>query len=226
MGPRSPGQSPPEPPMRSLAARLRTSLNGYDDTYAATVSYRTMRLMVGGLAFALPIVLVVGDRLHGGLGRHAGSISAYYYTHMRSYLVGTLCALAVFFFSYRYQLADNYLSNLAAIGALGVVFFPINAPHRPRTWVADIHYISAALLFLTLAVFCLVVFTKRRKTAGNPEVPAGWPLRRNIYLACGIVIIAALALSFAKVLSVFLGEALAVYAFALSWLLQGIYHGD
>lgn len=221
-----PPMDPPEPEVPNLAARLKASLSGYDDTYAATASYRTMRLMVGALAFALPIVLVVGDRLHGGLGRHAGSISAYYYTHMRSYLVGTLCALAVFFFSYKYQLADNYLSDLAAIGALGVAFFPTNAHDRPKTWVTYCHYTFATLLFLTLSVFCLVVFTKRRKTANQVEVPAGWPLRQNIYRACGIVIILALVLSFAKAVSLFIGETLAIYAFALSWLLQGIYHGD
>lgn len=222
----SPPLDPPEPEVLSLAARLRASLSGYDDNYAATASYRTMRLMVGALAFALPIVLVVGDRLHGGLGRDAGSISAYYYTHMRSYLVGTLCALAVFFFSYKYQLADNYLSDLAAIGALGVAFFPTNAPGHPKTWVTYTHYTSATLLFLMLAVFCLVVFTKRRKTAGQSKVPTGWPLRQNIYRACGVVIILALVLSFAKAVSLFIGETLAIYAFALSWLMQGIYHGD
>ena len=145
---------------------------------------------------------------------------------MRSYLVGTLCALAVFFFSYKYQLADNYLSDFAAIAALGVAFFPTNAPDHPKTWVTYTHYTSATLLFLTLAVFCLVVFTKRRKTAGETMVPTGWPLRQNIYRACGIVIFLALVLSFAKAVSLFIGETFAIYAFAVSWLLQGIYHGD
>lgn len=209
----------------NIVRRIRASLDTYDDNYAATASYRTMRLMVGALAFALPIVLVVGDRLHGDLGKHAGSISAYYYTHMRTYLVGTLCALAVFFFSYKYQLADNYLSDLAAIGALGAAFSPTNAHGTSRTWVAWCHYGFATLLFLTLAVFCLFVFTRRRKTAGQQR-SSRWVLRRNIYLACGLLIPMALGLSSAKVVSLFIGETVAIYAFALSWLLQGIYHGD
>ena len=40
------------------------------------------------------------------------------------------------------------------------------------------------------------------------------------------MIILALVLSFAKAVSLFIGETLAIYAFALSWLMQGIYHGD
>jgi len=190
----------------------------------ATLTYLELRKAVGFIAICLPF----GVALPRLILRHSleGSISAYYYTHMRSYLVGTLCALAVFFFSYKYQLADNYLSDLAAIGALGVAFFPTNAPGHPKTWVTYTHYTSATLLFLTLAVFCLVVFTKRRKTAGQSKVPTGWPLRQNIYRACGVVIILALVLSFAKAVSLFIGETLAIYAFALSWLMQGIYHGD
>jgi hypothetical protein len=48
------------------------------------------------LAVLLPPVAALGNFASGG--HHLkGSISAFYYTHMGNWFVGTLCALAVFF---------------------------------------------------------------------------------------------------------------------------------
>jgi hypothetical protein len=88
---------------------------------------------VGIIGLALPIALLVGKPLVDG-GDMLGSISAYYYTEMRNYFVGTLCALAVFLFSYRYAPRDNFLSTLASLFALGVVFFPTTPSDCALNW--------------------------------------------------------------------------------------------
>lgn len=50
-----------------------------------------------------------------------GSVSGYYYTGVRDVLVGSLCAIGVFLFSYSgYDDWDKWLTNAAGLFAIGV----------------------------------------------------------------------------------------------------------
>jgi hypothetical protein len=60
------------------------------------LSYKDLRKAIGIIGIALPIGLLIGKPLVDG-GGTLGSISAYYYSGMRNYFVGIMCALAVFF---------------------------------------------------------------------------------------------------------------------------------
>jgi len=60
------------------------------------LSYKDLRKAIGIIGIALPIGLLVGKPLIDG-GGMLGSISAYYYSGMRNYFVGTMCPFAVFF---------------------------------------------------------------------------------------------------------------------------------
>ena len=100
-----------------------TDLTPPSDDSNYVLSYKGLRKAIGIIGIALPIGLLIGKPLVDG-GGMLGSISAYYYSGMRNYFVGTMCALAVFFFSYRYAPRDNFLSTLTSIFALGVAFFP------------------------------------------------------------------------------------------------------
>jgi hypothetical protein len=159
-----------------------------------------------------------------------GSISAYYYTGMRNYFVGTLCALAVFLFSYRYAPRDNFLSNLASLLALGIVFFPTTPSGEDTTWTGRIHVICAISFFLMLAIFAYFVFT--RPPLPKEQLEPRKRTRNQIYRACGVIIVVCLVLSplLDWVLSddlrdqihpLFWLESIAIWAFSFSWIVKG-----
>jgi hypothetical protein len=165
-----------------------------------------------------------------------GSISAYYYTSSRNYFVGSLCALAVFFLSYEYRhlnefRADNYLSNLASIAALGVAFLPTTrggvASTGPEKAVGILHYGCAVTLFAILAAFCLFLFTRSQGGATAQKV-----VRNRLYRSCGGVIVGCLVLCAIALWTtpdgwraLFWLESIMVWAFALSWLVKGEFRG-
>jgi hypothetical protein len=184
------------------------------------LSYQELRLLIGVLAFALPIVLFISHFFFGS-GQLPGSISGFYYTPMRNYFVGTLCALGVFLFSYRYAPRDNSLSTVAAVLVLLVALSPTASPGTNLNPGNVLHLTAAALFFATLAYFSYFLFTL---SDGSGSLGNRKALRNTIYRACGIVIAAALVI--AAVLSrtslhlLFWWESIAVWAFSFSWLIK------
>ena len=152
------------------------------------ISYQEFRKLVGFLALAFLLALVIGAVLRCPVSgvELQSSISGYYYTAMRDVFVGTLCVVVFFIFFY-WGYHDNPWDAVAAKAAyvfvLGVAGFltKVEAPYpactiRPGTtipsWVGTIHYAFAASLFATLAVFSLVLFTKskgRMTAAKKPQ---------------------------------------------------------
>ena len=123
------------------------------------------------------------------------SISSYYYTPMRDVFVGTMCAIAVFMMSYKgYERKDGLAGVLACIFGVCVAFFPTTPDSDPTSrqkLVGYIHLISAALYFLTLAYFSLVLFTKTDKS----KVCTRRKLQRNtVYKICGYSMLLSLCL--------------------------------
>jgi hypothetical protein len=208
-----------------------TDLTPSPDEANYVLSYKGLRKAIGIIGIALPIALLIGKPLVDG-GGMLGSISAYYYSGMRNYFVGTMCALAVFFFSYKYAPRDNLLSTATSIFALGVAFLP-TSPRRAdvdTTWTAWLHFACAVLFFLTLAYFAYFIFTlpPLPKEALEPRKR----LRNKIYRICGVTIVVCLILSpiLDRVLSaavraqihpLFWLESIAVWAFSFSWLVKG-----
>ena len=129
------------------------------------ISYLGLRKAVGWIGFLLPFVLVGGNWLFKGFWAVQPSISDYYYTDMRNVLVGALCAIGVFLFSYEYDTPDNIAGNIACAFAVGVALFPTNpavGATSLQIFVGHVHLFFAALFFLTLAYFSLFLFTKTR----------------------------------------------------------------
>ncbi|MDQ1738700.1 MAG: hypothetical protein QOE53_352 [Pseudonocardiales bacterium] len=208
-----------------------------DEDRALSASYRHLRIAIGLLALSLPFAVVLGKGLLSG---HSwvlqGSISAYYYTHSRNYFIGALCVLAVFFLSYEYRhlgkfRADNYWSNLASVAALGVAFLPTTRggveSTGPEKVVGALHYACAVALFVTLAVFCLFLFTRSQGGVTPQKV-----LRNRVYRVCGGVIVGCLVLCAIALWTapdswraLFWLESVMVWAFALSWLVKGEFRG-
>lgn len=201
------------------------------DERSMVISYLTLRKTVGILGMSLPFILVIGclflDKNQGLLN----SISSYYHTHMGNAFVGILCAFGLFLFSYRgHSKKDNLAGDLGCLFALGVAFFPNNI-NNPSEVTNILHLTSAALFFVVLIYFSLVLFTKSNQPTPYPPIKQ----KRNlIYRICGYSMIGCiLTIAIYKSLiehkypaidsiqPVFWLETLALIAFGISWFTKG-----
>jgi hypothetical protein len=138
--------------------------------------------------------------------------------------VGVLCTIAWFLFTYRgYDRKDDIAGNLACLFALGVAFFP----GIGTTFDKAVHFVSATAFFLVLSYFSAFLFTK---SVGSPTPEKR--VRNRIYISCGVGIFLCLALigvyywqltntALAPLKPVFWLEALALWAFGISWFVKG-----
>ena len=168
-------------------------------TNPVVLSYYTMRRTVGVLALALPFALAAGSILarlfisghlpHPLLQR---SISDYYYTPMRDFYVGSLCAIAAFLACSRgYDLRDEITGYLAGVFALGVACFPSFNPRSIRYTQLEIvfgllHTAFAALMYLMLAYICIFLF---RKSSPQKTLTRRKQDRNRIYVVCGLIMV-------------------------------------
>src|SRR5262249_39710170 len=121
------------------AANTHSKNSGGDRDAAYTRSYRVMRLAVGILGVALPLVFIIGEAFFLRGGVHVrGSISAYYHTPMQDVFVGGLCVIG--FLLATYMAGENrtwdfwarLIAGLAAgVAVLGVVFSPTTRSGLP-----------------------------------------------------------------------------------------------
>lgn len=194
------------------------------------LSYPGLRRSGGYLGVALPFVLVLGQVVLRCSPAIQDSISAYYHTDLRNILVGDLCAVAVFLVACKgYNRADAILGDIAGICAVGVAFFPTNRTADPKTIISMLHATFASVLFLLLAIFCLVLFTK----TVPDKTPTPEKLTRNrAYRVCGSVILACIVLSLVTSIPwvkpilgwsnyLFFYESIAVISFGVAWITKG-----
>ena len=219
------------------------------DSNDLVLSFLALRQFLGYLGFVLPAALLLYAWFTGrGLET---SISDFYYTPMGDFLVGVLSAIGVFLLCYKgfkpmpgEWVTDRRVATLAGLGALGVALFPVKREGQPPcNWLDrdcitygssihpdTLHYGSAALFFVCLALFCLVLFTKGdRDTTGHMM----WTPRNRFYVGCGLVILGSIAaLAVYKLIPglqpgldafhyIFWCETIGILAFAASWLAKG-----
>ncbi|KAA1031068.1 DUF998 domain-containing protein [Pseudonocardia sp. EV170527-09] len=194
----------------------------------AVLSYLGLRRAVGVIGILLPFVLVGGDLALGGDGLR-DSISRYYYSPMRDVFVGSLCAVGVFLYCYRYDRPDNRLANVTGTAAIAVALLPTRpdgATTTAATVVGYLHLAAATVFFAGLAWFCLALFT--RGESGTP----GKAARNVVYRVCGATIVACLVLAALDAALVpdavaerfhtlFWLEAVAILAFGVAWFVKG-----
>ena len=152
---------------------------------------------------------------------------------MRDVFVGSLCAIGIFLMSCRgYDWRDEIAGRMACVFAIGVALFP-TTPYADATAgdriIGRIHLSFAALLFLTLAYFSIVLFTE----TALDKSPTSQKLKRNkVYLVCGYTILACILCMAVIALPpvrplverfepVFWLESIAVFVFGVSWLTKG-----
>jgi hypothetical protein len=194
------------------------------------LGYLGLRRMIGIIGIMLPIVLIFGRMIFESPGIK-DSISVYYYSVMRDIFVGSLWAIAVFLFSYRYDSWDDLLGDVAGAAAICVAIFP-TAPDLGATElqmiIGWVHLLFAVCFFITLAIFALWLF---RKT--SPDGPTPKKRQRNkVYFVCGSAIVLCLLLIVLVQLlprypwlqalhPVFWFESLAIWAFGIAWFVKG-----
>jgi len=209
------------------------------------ISAKSLMLSIGVLAFIFPILLIIASMIVGDCESIQGSISAYYHTISRNLFVGTLCAISFCLFAYKgYSETDNLLATVAASLALGVAFFPTPVDISGTNCITEsvsnglignLHFISAALLFVLLGYFSAFLFTKSKG-----EMTKQKAIRNSIFKVCGysifafILLIAAYILklkelipSLVEIRPIFWLETLALWAFSFSWLTKsGVIYKD
>jgi hypothetical protein len=176
------------------------------------------RLVVGGIAVALPALLWLNDTLFAGKPQTRGSLSGYYHTPARDLFVAALGVTGFFLITYMSGRKDfEYkLSLVAGIAVIAVAFLPTERPNLAETEprcgdeghsslsgctlfqaklgekvVAGIHFTSAAIFIACLTRFCFL-FAKREKEEhkNDPQVGAR---HAAIHRACGIALLLAVA---------------------------------
>jgi hypothetical protein len=190
-----------------------------------TYSYLALRRAIGWIGILLPFALLAGNFLLDWDAVLPPSISLYYHTPVRDLLVGGLCAVALFLFFYAgYNKWDNITGNLAGFFAIVVAWFPASEPGVGGI-VNAVHFVAAALFFVTLAAFSLFLFTRK------DDHPTNNKLKRNvIYIICGAVMLASMIAMLVYFIIngssgtssfIFWAETIALVAFGVSWLTKG-----
>jgi hypothetical protein len=206
---------------------------------ADAASYRNLKLFIGVLGMALPVILVAGGLIYSGhTVQH--SISHYYHTDLRDVMVGVLASASILFMSYAgYGIVDDILTWVVGVAGVGVILFPCPTyPEMPNAAVGvfrlaqsvsgPIHFSFAGAFFFFLALNSLFVFTMsdRDWSSMGPAKRA----RNLVYIICGAVILACLATLLVLWLAAsrFFGsssialvfEALMLLAFGFAWLVK------
>lgn len=205
-------------------------MRGVNPSGVFTVSYLKLRRIMGILTVGLPIVLIFWGFGINGWWNVESSLSSYYYLRPGDALVGVLVAISFFLITYRGRDRDNPLSDktlgfyplteartgdLAGLAALLVAFFP----NRGGPLEEVVHTAAAISLFVFLAYFCLVHFTKFNETEATEKQASGfWNMvrsypsrfrydtiseaadahkvtRNRIYLLCGLLMVAAIVVA-------------------------------
>ena len=202
-------------------------------------SYMLLRLVIGALGVCLPWLLILGDRVLDGEWRIRDSVSAYYYSGTRDGFVATMFVIGVFLVTYRFferKRIENWLSIIAGFGAVVVGWFPTSrrgdATLTPlQDWAGEsrtraIHYV-AAFVFVGALIAMSAVFGRQEATrTPRPGAKRSRRFWRNFHFVCaGVMVAGAAAVPLwawlGSDVSLWLGEAVAVEAFGVSWLAKG-----
>lgn len=191
---------------------------------ASVRNYLTLRKVIGILGLALPPAMWLGERLFF-CDAQQPTISHYYYTGMRDIFVGVLWAVGVFLVCYKGTRGwDNLASNVAGGCAILVAVFPTAPRETPgpcafpsaipvalQGVIGTLHICFAVGFFLAITGMALLLFENRGKGRW-----ANW-----VYRACGVTMLGCLLWMAVGGVG-FWPEAIAVWAFGIAWLVNGL----
>lgn len=190
----------------------------------AVFDYRTLRFLVGLIAFCLPyiVTIIASTQLR--------SISASYYTEAQDIFVGMLFIVGSFLVAYNgHFLREAIASKVAGFSAITIALVPTTCSTCSANLNSTIHYTAAVLFLAILAYFCFGPFRRKIKGKGGKK-----GIRSKIYLVCGtIMIICMLAALLGRLILfadtynqlaiTFWAEAISLNAFGIAWIVAGKY---
>ena len=217
------------------------------DESVLIINYMHLRKTIGWVGTLLPVILLVANPIalaieNSPCGVLPGSVSGYYYSPARNIFVGVQCAIGLFLIAYvGYDLGDRLVTDAAGVFAVGVALFPtkptigtppsvtcqtVVALSTREQVVGDIHLVFAGLTFVFMA-WMAIRFTNTDSPQPSPQKL----LRNRIYQICAIVIgvcLVGIVITIFLPASVkahfpwiFLWEALGIFAFGVSWFVEG-----
>ena len=181
------------------------------------IDFRTMKLLVAVIVLSLgPVVMLLATQ-------HLPSISYAYCdgTSARNVFIGFLYAIAAVMIAHNgANFRELVASKIAGVSAIGIAMWPTK--ECPLGAGFNPHYLCAAIMFTTLAWFCLS-FYRRAEHKPHPVYAAR---RRMVYASCGIGIVATMLVMGAIVQfelwpntnAILIFETIGLVLFGLSWL--------
>ncbi len=204
-----------------------------------TMSYVTLRKVIGWLGITLPFICFLGGRAWGGI-KYETTLSGYYYTNMQDVFIGVLVCMSLFLMTYRgYNNKDHWTTSFAGFAGLGVALFPTNCVgngnlpvgvfHLMSSTSNQVHVIFATAFFVLLACVSMFLFTK---TDEYNETTPRKIIRNRIYMGCGIGILSIIAVMFGSTFVLdqdfirtspyfLIMESLMLVVFGFSWIVKG-----
>lgn len=192
--------------------------------FSEVFDYRTLRFLVGLIAFSLPFVVtfIASTPLR--------SISASYHTEAQDIFVGMLFIVGSFLVAYNgHFLREAIASKVAGFSAIIVALVPTTCPSCSANINSIIHYAAAVLLFAILTYFCFGPFRRKVKSKGGKK-----GVRSKIYFICGAIMVLCMLAALIGNLTLndaayhdlaitFWAEAIALNAFGVAWIVAGKY---
>ena len=183
-------------------------------------TYVNLRVGIGVIAAALPLLLWAGGKLSGVSGL-LPSMSDYYYSHIRDIFVGALVFAGVGLYLYKgFCRPENWALNLGGFLMIGVAMFP-TGESADSTIISTIHSVCAVGTFLCIAYVSIFRATDTLSLLNDDNLIARF---RRTYRALGIGMIIspliAVVLNFGGTSFTFYVEAAAVEMFAAYWLVK------
>ncbi len=190
------------------------------------ISYYALRILIGATGILLPFLLIIGNLIANNTMKIEFSVSDYYDNSTAGdILVGVLFVLGFFLMTYKgYDKTDSITANFGCVFALGVALCPTTSTNEV---VHILHFVFALLLFTVFIIFSIYLF---RQTDPGKHITREKEMRNNIYLVCGLVMIACIAaiavgMIWLQELSaryhlVFWFESIALISFGISWVIK------
>ncbi|MBN8431724.1 DUF998 domain-containing protein [Microbulbifer salipaludis] len=191
------------------------------------IDHHTAKLIVGAIALSLAFFT---DCLTPGVSISSISLSYHLTDNARDVLVGSLCVISAFLWSYNgYSLFQAVLSKVGAVAVAAVAFFPCDCftgrgIDGEATMTGILHTASAVLMFVILAIFCWL-FSLRAKVKSSKQSE----IRCWIYRICAVVMVGAMAVQLLDFLEwvdfsgitqrlTYYVEATGLMAFGVAWM--------
>jgi len=211
-----------------------------DKNDSLIISYVGLRRWIGILGIFLPIVCIIGGCLFADLSTQR-SISFYYHTNMRDFLVGLLIGVSLFLVTYRgYERIDSIATTVTGIAGFGIALFPCLIEPGSTQGVGlfqvapglsmTIHDVCSSAFFILLGCNSFFLFTLTDPSVA--PMTARKRIRNRIYRSCGVVIFVSLATLIVFVIAtdeeerdasqvVLILETIMLWAFGTTWLVKG-----